>query len=78
MRGSRHNINRDEYLTSAILYAPRGTELPHAKLNDQKVRELRAKYRLRVVTAKDLAAEYGVHVRTIEKVLRFESWRHVR
>lgn len=66
--------------------AMRGNELPQAKLtpllvieirrrNEEKQRriaELNAKY-----SAKAMAADLGVHVRTIEKVLRYESWRHV-
>jgi predicted xylose isomerase-like sugar epimerase len=63
-----------------------GNDLPQAKLtpllvieirrrNEEKQRriaELNAKY-----SAKAMADDLGVHVRTIEKVLRYESWRHV-
>lgn len=63
-----------------------GNDLPQAKLtpllvieirrrNEEKqkrIAELNAKY-----SAKAMAADLGVHVRTIEKVLRYESWRHV-
>jgi hypothetical protein len=66
--------------------AAHGNELPQSKLtpllvieirrrNEEKqkrIAELNAKY-----SAKAIAADLGVHVRTIEKVLRYESWRHV-
>jgi hypothetical protein len=66
--------------------AMRGNELPQAKLtpllvieirrrNEEKqkrIAELNAKY-----SAKAMAADLGVHERTIEKVLRYETWRHV-
>lgn len=66
--------------------ARNGNDLPQAKLtpllvieirrrNEEKQRriaELNAKY-----SAKAIADDLGVHVRTIEKVLRYETWRHV-
>lgn len=66
--------------------AKRGNDLPQAKLtpllvieirrrNEEKQRriaELNAKY-----SAKAMAADLGVRERTIEKVLRYETWRHV-
>lgn len=75
-RGSKHNLSRQNYLLMPYKWAKRGTELKHAKLNDDIVRKIRieAKHRR---TAKSQAAEYGVHIRTIEKIRRYESWTHV-
>ncbi len=63
----------------------RGTELPQAKLTEEKVIEIRyaiAKreaYRkiARTLTNENLAKKYGVHVRTIERISADESWTHV-
>lgn len=53
-----------------------GTDLPHAKLDDDKVRAIRKN--VRGQTAKSLADMFGVHWRTIEKVQMRITWVHVR
>lgn len=54
---------------------PRGTAHYAARLNDDAVRAIRAnRYGL---TRRELASRYGVHLRTVEKVCAFETWRHV-
>lgn len=88
MRGSKHNMDRREYCaTGARLYALHGTELPQAKADEAvvtKIRRLHArKQRLierlnRDYSAAGLARRFGLHVRTVEKMLRRESWAHVR
>ena len=63
----------------------RGTELPQAKLTEEKVIEIRQSiakrewYRkiARTLTNENLAKTYGVHVRTIERISADESWTHV-
>ena len=40
-----------------------------SKLTDEQVREIRSRYRFRKVTAKMLAAEYGVSAGTIHKIV---------
>ena len=66
-------MNRREYITfGARLNAKRGNELPHAKLNAEAVRVIRANVQGK--TAKQLAQEFGVHFRTIEKVRSYETW----
>lgn len=87
-RGSRHNMDRREYrATGARMYARRGTELPQAKLDEATVARIRRlharKQRLvahlnRKYSAAGLAASLGIHVRTVEKVLRGDTWFHVR
>lgn len=46
----------------------------HATLTWEAVRDIRARFRPRVVTGKMLAAEYGVSVSTIKKVLAGTIW----
>ena len=67
-------MNRFEYFQwGARAMALRGNELPHAKLNPQLVMHIRDSK----MTSRQLANDLGVHIRTIEKVRRFESWVHV-
>jgi hypothetical protein len=73
-RGSRHNLSRAEYLSGmAYAYARRGTELPHARLNPELVRAIRADER----PAATIARELSVHPNTVLRVRRFETWGHV-
>jgi len=69
-------MTRSEYLSQSRLYAKRGSELPHAKLDAAKVREIRRNRN--GLTLRQLADAYGVHFRTIEKCHYFETWAHVR
>ena len=64
------------------LQVKRGDALPQSKLNEKLVIQIRARYeRARIIaeanTAKALAKEYGVHLRTMEKMLAGETWGHV-
>ena len=68
-------MTRDEYLAHARLYASRGTELPHAKLDEDRVREIRENRQ--GMTARQLAKQFGVHYRTVEKIRHGETWVHV-
>lgn len=79
-------LDRDEYLLRARELAPRGQDLPHAKLLDLDVLAIRSAARQREslrqhirdnLSNEALARQFGVHVRTIEKVLSAESWSHV-
>jgi hypothetical protein len=54
-----------------------GEAHPHHKLTNAIVREIRARYRPRVVTQAQLAAEYGVGVDLIAAVVQRRLWRHV-
>lgn len=53
----------------------KGTQLPHAKLDEQKVKAVRAN--AEKLTAKQWADRLNVHVRTIQKVRHWLSWTHV-
>lgn len=79
-------LDRDEYLLRARELAPRGQDLPHAKLLDLDVLAIRSAARQREslrqhirdnLSNEALARKFGVHVRTVEKVLSAESWSHV-
>lgn len=72
----KHNITRRDYLCNTLQYAKRGNDLPHAKVNPDIVRKIRIAAEAGA-TSKSLAAEYGVHYRTIEKIRSYETWRHV-
>lgn len=69
-------MTRDEYLPMAALFAPRGTDLPQSRLTPDQVVEIRENRR--GMTAWQQAEKYGVHIRTIEKVRRYETWTHVK
>lgn len=65
----------------------RGSELPHAKLNEAKVREARALHaeametieKLRdVFGVQGLADRYGVDHSTMLKAIKGITWRHVK
>lgn len=79
-------LDRDEYLLRARELAPRGQDLPQSKLLDLDVLAIRSAARQREslrqhirdnLSNEALARQFGVHVRTIEKVLSAESWSHV-
>lgn len=68
-------LSRDEYLTRAREFASRGNARPNARLNPEIVKAIRANVRGK--SARKFAEELGVHIRTVEKVQRFETWGHV-
>ena len=64
----------------------RGEELPQSKMNEDSVREARKIYSEsreaikklnEEFSAKGLAKRYGVHARTMEKILSGETWGHI-
>jgi DNA-binding transcriptional regulator YiaG len=79
-------MNRDEWQQRARELARRGEALPQSKLTDEDVLTIRAAQqerdarRLRIeqeLSNAALARRFGVHVRTIEKVLQRDSWVHL-
>jgi hypothetical protein len=79
-------LDREEYISRAREFAKRGQDLPQTKLLDLEVHSIKSAARQREklrAYIKDnlsnaaLAAQYGVHVRTIEKILQHETWSHV-
>lgn len=84
-RGSKHGLNRDEWEQRRTEFVKRGLDLPQTKLMPLDVSEIRsaARQRDRLKThIKDnlsnaaLAKRFGVHERSIEKVLSRDSWSH--
>ena len=79
-------VSRDEYLLSAMSNAPRGVDLPQSKLLPLDVGTIRSAARQREnlrkyikdnLSNEALAKQFGVHFRTIEKVLTRETWSNV-
>lgn len=68
-------LTRADYLQRAREFAPRGNQLRHARLTPALVRWIRRNPR--GMTYKQMAAELGVHHRTVEKVAYYETWGHV-
>ena len=68
-------MTRNEYLSRAHEFAPRGERLPQSRLNAEIVRAIRTNRR--GLTARQWAEQLGVHQRTIDKVRDYRSWRHV-
>lgn len=79
-------MDRAEYRSLAHALAKRGQELPHTKLLDVQVGAIRSAVRQREALRRHiadnlsneaLARSYGVHVRTIEKIVQRFSWAHI-
>lgn len=85
-RRSKHGLSRSEWAVTPSLYVKRGLELPQTKLTPAHVAEIRKAAGRRDMLRKEinetlsnaaLARRFGVHVRTIEKALSYESHVHV-
>lgn len=63
MKKGRNKFNVGEGVGSAVL-------------TEDQVRAIRSRYQPRVVTARQLATEYGVHFRTIEDIIKRKTWVH--
>lgn len=79
-------MTRDEYQQRQREFSARGMDLPQSKLMPLDVvaiREAAAKREQMRREINDtlsnaaLACRFGVHVRTIEKALSYESWGHI-
>lgn len=84
-RGSKHGIDRDEWEQRRTEFVARGLDLPQTKLMPLDVSEIRSAARQRDrlkahiranLSNAALAKKFGVHERSIEKVLSRESWSH--
>lgn len=83
----RKAMNHDDYLIRAREFALRGSALPQTRLTPSAVneireaREKREDLRLHIkekLSNDALAAKFGVHVRTIEKAIKYETFRQVK
>jgi plasmid maintenance system antidote protein VapI len=79
-------LERAEYLSRTREFALRGQDLPQAKLLDIDVHSIKSAVRQREqlrkhiadnLSNKALAKIYGVHYRTIEKIVQCTTWSHV-
>ncbi len=79
-------VDRFTYLQSAKANALRGQELPQTKLLDMDIVSIRSaakqrenlrKYIRENLSNAALAKQYGVHIRTIEKCLTYETGSHI-
>lgn len=84
-RGSKHGIDRDEWEQRRTEFVARGLDLPQTKLMPLDVSEIRSAARQRDrlkahiranLSNAALAKKFGVHERSIEKVLSRECWSH--
>lgn len=75
--GSRgkHGLSREDWAPQAWMYAKRGNDLPHARLDPDAVRAIRANRH--GWPRWKWAQHYGVHVRTIDAIATYRTWRHV-
>ena len=86
MRGSKHNLHRDEWEQRRTEFVLRGQDLQHAKLLDLDVIAIRSAKKQREALLKHirenlsnaaLARQFGVCERTIEKAVARETWNHL-
>lgn len=81
-----HRLERGEYLSRSREFALRGQDLPQAKLLDLDVIEIRSMKRQRESLLKHIrdnlsneaiCKRYGIHPRTLEKIMSRETWSHL-
>jgi len=70
-----HNLTRKEWLDKAHLFCARGSQLPQTKLTEEQVKEIRENRKGKI--ARELADQFHVHIRTIEKIRAFQTWKHI-
>lgn len=79
-------MNRSEYQSRRTEFAPRGQDLPQTKLLDLDIITIRSAAKQRSNLRKHiadnlsnaaLAKQFGVHIRTIEKVMSYETGCHI-
>ncbi len=83
---SRSKLSRAEYEQRRTEFQPRGQELPQSKLLDLDVVDIRSAARQRAallahiknnLSNDALCKRYGIHPRTLEKILSRETWGHL-
>jgi hypothetical protein len=57
---------------------PIGSRCSHAKLTEESVEEIKARYGLGSVTIRQLAAEFEVSFSAVQQLLAGRSWKHVK
>ena len=64
-----HKVSRERQL--------KGEETPQAKLTEDEVLDIRARYATGTITQRALAEEYGVHKSLISQIVRRKLWAHL-
>jgi DNA-binding transcriptional regulator YhcF (GntR family) len=84
---NQKTLERGEYLSRSREFARKGEELKHSKLTAEAVDEIKSavvqrdklrEYIKRNLSNHALAEKHGVHYRTIEKIVQFETWTHIK
>lgn len=79
-------MNRAEYMERRTEFAQRGMDRPLSKLTDLDVIDIRSAKRQRDALLKhikenlsneSLCKRYGIHLRTLEKVITRQTWTHL-
>lgn len=82
-KNTRPRLDRSEYLAIAREFAATGSALPQTKLLPEHIEDIRSavkqrdslkKYIQENLTNEALANRFGVHRRTIEKVISRDTW----
>jgi hypothetical protein len=71
-----HNIRHS--VLSGNLKFEHGENHMNSVLNDDAVRDIRASYKPRVYSCQKLADKYGVNRKTVDAVVKFKTWAHVK
>ena len=72
----KHHMTRAEYLSRVYEFVSRGSQLPQAKLDEDKVRAIRANRE--GWTVRQQAEHFGVSESAIQKVRSYHNWGWVR
>ena len=75
--GCHRKYDMTDQIRANLSRSKQGSKHPRSKLTEDKVREIKSKYKFRVVTQKMLAEEYGVCEHTIHYILKKITWKHV-
>jgi len=71
-----HKNNMNDMLAKGRERHLKGEALPHSKLNEVAVKDIRQRAN-KGVSVKELARQYNVSTSTIRDVVRRKSWKHV-
>lgn len=74
--GTPKDNNRD-MMEKGRQYFPLGEEASNAKLSTQQVIEIRNRHATEVITQRQLAIEYGIGFKGINKIIKRQRWKHV-
>lgn len=69
--------NKGRVVKPPLETLPKGVNKWNAKLNDEIIKEIRARYTTEKISYRALAKIYKVNYRTIGDIIRKEKWKHV-